>query len=1309
MGILCSGGLWAAETGPLKPEGAVPEGLRYKVEGNALVIRNGRHYNNRPLYGNHIDGFVLAGDRPFVRMAQSPFVDGCFMVAVVRDGKGKWLMDAEDVTAKYLPGRMVWEARDSAWLGVTARMEVVSLAEGPGMAVRVKVDGGRTGDQLVWCFGGAMRNLPGYASNMNWGWDVLGHPELLARGFAPEDCRGNTIRLEADRFVLQPPAYDPPGSQPRHTIVGRVPAGSRIQVADASRWQDPAAMMAGGAGELAVACGALDSRSGADGYWAFAAGAGSESEAAGRVTVPVDVFAAGVQRVEAVSRQVTVETPDPYFNAMVGDSCMAMDGVWYPPVYAHGAMQWNSQLVGWRTLFGGVSYGWHDRVLAQARHFIDRQVRDSDNRLPKADPKLGFGQQAKDSRFYGRGCIPDQGFYDMQSQFFDQVLHDWRWTADPAMEKLLRPALELHLEWMKDCFDPDDDGVYESYINTWPTDSQWYNGAGTAEETAYAYRGHKAALDLARRAGDEKAVAFHRARLEKIRAGFFKSLWIPAKGYVGAYREQMGYRRLNENPWLYSIFLPIDAGLLSPLQSAQALFYTEWGLQNERLPYGGRRVWTSNWVPSTWSVREMWPGDNYHLALAYFQTGLPADGWDILRGTFLESAFSGPVPGNLGHKVGGVDFNDCSSMFCRAVVEGLFGYSPDYPYGTVALAPQLPDAWDHAAIRTPDVSLRLARSASAVSCDVELAKPAALDIRLPVRAALIRTVEVDGRPAPWTTEPGFERSVVRVQRPETRAARVVIRLEGAVPPPVASTFAVQGANIARTSPLGDVMRVEDPQGVLAEAAIEDGRLRAVAATNAGSHMFFELAKVGVLEQWRRVTGVGLEDPAEQARAGKRVTDIPKDARWECLEISSVFNGDVRGIYKQAYLSPRPQTCSARIGSDGYSPWTFYYWGGRAPEIELDQVSKLLVDASSSLTPIYEAAADAALDLIDEVTLEAWVQADPMPTSGGRIIDKSKPGTYDGYMLDTYPGNSLRLHTPQGGCSFNTKLPADKWTHVAAVYSSSKKIAKLFVNGMEVASRKSGEFPSLRPSKLPLRIGADPAGDNRFLGRIDRAAVYGRALTSEEVARRAAHPSPVSGVIAEWKLDANAPPTIQPIAGHLALRRVGAPASRLQTPQGAPFRWMGDSSNIAFTSQWDNWPRQVAVPVKRKGEAVWFLICGSSNPMQCGIANAELRMRYADGVVEKLELTHPRNYWTLCPLSTTPSAPGQDTRDYYNYERDGFCLPTNRPAMVALGRNCNANLLSWRLRPGVALETVTLETLSLEVVVGLMGVTVMNPE
>ena len=51
-----------------------------------------------------------------------------------------------------------------------------------------------------------------------------------------------------------------------------------------------------------------------------------------------------------------------------------------------------------------------------------------------------------------------------------------------------------------------------------------------------------------------------------------------------------------------------------------------------------------------------------------------------------------------------------------------------------------------------------------------------------------------------------------------------------------------------------------------------------------------------------------------------------------------------------------------------------------------------------------------------------------------------------------------------------------------------------------------------------------------------------------------------------------------------------------------------------------------------------------------IANAELRLKYADSVVEKLALVPPFNFWTLCPFG------GVD----YEYGRDGFSLPKVPP-------------------------------------------------
>lgn len=195
-------------------------------------------------------------------------------------------------------------------------------------------------------------------------------------------------------------------------------------------------------------------------------------------------------------------------------------------------------------------------------------------------------------------------------------------------------------------------------------------------------------------------------------------------------------------------------------------------------------------------------------------------------------------------------------------------------------------------------------------------------------------------------------------------------------------------------------------------------------------------------------------------------------------------------------------------------------------------------------PVYQAgqaASGPALDLTDAVTLEAWIKADPMPQGGGRILDKLIPGTDNSYLLDTFPGNSLRLITAGGQCSYAAHLSSDHWTHVAGVYSASQKIMALYLDGREVARVTDGAFPPLAPTTVPLRIGMDPNGENRFHGHILRAAVYERALTPAEIARRALlgpnAAASLPGAVGEWRFTAKPGRTIAPLAGALALRCV----------------------------------------------------------------------------------------------------------------------------------------------------------------------------
>ncbi len=740
----------------------------YTVEGDAFVRHNGDRFCNRPLYANQISAVTLAGDKPFLKFGENRLLLGNFMLAFVRGSQGKWLHECSDITSRYRPGRMEWTIRDADFSGTTIQLQVVPLAAGAGFALRAKIENPLPGDELIWADGAARHE----SQSVLWAYDVtsIAQANRVKKSFAPDDCRGNQISLAGNSWTVQLSTND------ATSTIGRCSVPTTLTVADASQWQNPAALLASHAQDLPLACGCISLSTNREIFWVV------RRDDQGFTNLDcAAIFAAGLQRVEAIENRVVVETPDAWLNAAVGASGIVMDGVFRDGMFTHAGMRWGVPLLGWRTQFGGTVYGWHDRVLTEAEYCLAKQVTSSDKTESQADGKDGLACQSVDSRLFGKGRVNayQPWHYDMQSQFFDQLVHAWRWTDDAQLGKILRPALELHLDYLNDCFDRG--GIYESYANTWPTDDQWYNGGGTAEETAYAYTSEKAALKFAQLAGDQTAIAVHQLHLEKIRRAFIDQLWIPARGHVGAYREQLGYQRLHESSWLYSTFCPIDAGLLDTEQAAQALDYTEWGLERVHMPYGGEECWPSDWVPSIWSLREMWPGDNYQLALAYFQTGLGSEGWKLLHGTFPEQMFFGRVPGDLGHPAGATDFNDCASMFCRTVVEGLFGFAPDYPDGIVKVTPQFPVEWDHASLRTPDFSLKFQEQKNLIHYEIELTKPCAMNLILPVRAKKILNITANGHAVDWKLEPGFGQSLVNVKIPAENTADIAITTRDPLP------------------------------------------------------------------------------------------------------------------------------------------------------------------------------------------------------------------------------------------------------------------------------------------------------------------------------------------------------------------------------------------------------------------------------------------------------------------------------------------------------------------------------------------------
>jgi len=198
------------------------------------------------------------------------------------------------------------------------------------------------------------------------------------------------------------------------------------------------------------------------------------------------------------------------------------------------------------------------------------------------------------------------------------------------------------------------------------------------------------------------------------------------------------------------------------------------------------------------------------------------------------------VPGQAGGANGGTDFNDCVHPLSRALVEGLFGFHPDRPSGTITIAPQFPSSWPNASISTPDIALSYAIDSGGAYLNVTLAlaTPTVI-VKLPLRAQSVGAVNVVGLPAGatwnYSVAAGFGQSVItiRVQSSDNAPIsdlRVSSASAGAAIAytPSVAVNASAGQDQVQLRPPAPlvVVNFSDPQGVFvpASAVIVDGTL-----------------------------------------------------------------------------------------------------------------------------------------------------------------------------------------------------------------------------------------------------------------------------------------------------------------------------------------------------------------------------------------------------------------------------------------------------------------------------------------------------
>jgi len=176
-----------------------------------------------------------------------------------------------------------------------------------------------------------------------------------------------------------------------------------------------------------------------------------------------------------------------------------------------------------------------------------------------------------------------------------------------------------------------------------------------------------------------------------------------------------------------------------------------------------------------------------------------------------------------------------------------------------------------------------------------------------------------------------------------------------------------------------------------------------------------------------------------------------------------------------------------------------------------------------------------------------------------------------------------------------------------------------------------------------------------------------------------------------------------------LRKAGG---KIVLPNGVPLVTPQTGPNIIFTSRWDNYPDSAAVPLTGQASHAWFLLAGTTNPMQSRITNGLIVVHYTDATTDTLPLINPSSWWPI-------------EEDYYE---NGLAFTTGAPHPIRVYLKTGlvsdkpqkwtsikgltntaidggaATVLDMPLNPNKKLDHLVLRTVARDVVIGLLSIT-----
>jgi len=931
----------------------------YTPEENGYSINGSTEIFNRTLYGSHKNDdnperfFTFAGDTPLFMGAISDWrknsvtlFEKCGVLssglAITPGGRWKfyyskdidqtsrWFHNSEDIYAEFRNGWMEYElSQISAWFpDVRVKIQAYPLLPDDGFLVHYRI----STDQHVY-FTAGFGGLAGKEFRARF--ECKGEPR---RNYTAGDAKGNTVEIGKNRACIK----NTDGRTMR--IAASFDAEFGIGSAKAMAEPYPSTFMVSepeNPDDNVVKISApIEPGKELDGYIIVLHNASEGTlDKWLEMKEPVHYIK---QQIYAKFSCIDVSTPDKTIDLTVAPTVIALDSSWHKDSFHHGAFAYHAPFLGWRNWYAPTVLGWGDRIEKTVKMWLGYITRGdvSKERVwyddsPVFDEESKFGgrfhiQENSVGRlpamFSDEGC-PGYGPYNMQECALDMMLYYIEWSGRLEFAEKYYDDMCAMAEWERRTFDPDDDGLYQSLLNTWISDGHNYNGAGCAQSSAYNYRANLVLSKIAKRIGRDGAAFAKQA--EKIKKALNEKLWLANEGVIAEYLDTVGNCLIHPSAELATVYHVIDSDAVDDLKAYRMLKFTENHLKNIVTPgKNGRLCYSSAWLPKQYSNCGIFPAENAHLALVYFKLGLKEKGIELLEG-ISDCYFTGRNPGMAAHvqsarctcDLGDLDFTDVSSTYLRLIAEGLFGIRINHLDGIVNIAPGFPAEWERASLTIPDIALYYTRRGNTEIFNIQCDREEKKKIRVPMRSGAVECVLLDGKPAVYRIVAGVGNSFIEIDTDVTGRFQLRIMHGDSLIPTVKFPDSVLAGNrVFFEVNNGEIAEICDISETLENITVDRKRIYATAKEIFGDHTLFIRTVSGEYNAWISADYT-IEEIQEE--------ETESDCTFATVDMTGLFNCNMTEVHDKDYLYPRPEGFSMGAFRNGrYS----HNWNQRGRQV-----------------------------------------------------------------------------------------------------------------------------------------------------------------------------------------------------------------------------------------------------------------------------------------------------------------------------------------------------------------------------------------